>query len=311
MFRRGKCVYCDLMDHDIEELRQPGTHRLFIPWDGRKRRALVHVPPGYQAGRPTPVVLMLHGAGATARWTIQQTEWTDKADAEGFLAVFPEGVPADPSKPQAFSSNPLLWNDGSARRPLGTHEIDDVGFLRALLDDLESHLTLDPRRVFATGFSVGGGMAFRLGAELADRVAAIAPVAANCWVEKPKPVRPVSALYLLGTDDPLVPLRGRHVRSPLGYVIRKPPVMESIQRWAQALDAPTTPQVLQDCDGVRVERYGPGKDGAELIVCLILGLGHHWPGGKGLLTQYDVGPPSDKVRATDALWEFFRTHPMT
>src|SRR5687767_12465191 len=127
-------------------MRQPGTHRLSLHWAGLERRFLLHVPTGYDGTSAVPVLLMFHGAGGTARWTVQETGWTEKADRDGFLAVFPDGVPANPAEPPSFRRNPQLWNDGSGRGVIGRLNIDDVGFVHALLDQVEAAFTMDPRR---------------------------------------------------------------------------------------------------------------------------------------------------------------------
>src|SRR5262245_51659219 len=95
--------------------RRMGTHPMSLHWGGLERRCLLHTPPGHESLEAVPVVLMFHGAGGTARWTIEETGLTRIADHEGFLAVFPEGVPAKPDEPPSFRRNPQLWNDGSGR----------------------------------------------------------------------------------------------------------------------------------------------------------------------------------------------------
>ena len=157
----------------------------------RQRRYLVHVPQRYD-GRPLPVVLMCHGAGGTAEWTLGETRWDETADRYGFLVVFPEGTPVDPGRPPRFLSNPQVWDDGSGRR--GRAQQEDVAFVNALLDDLPAHFAVDAQRVYATGFSLGASFTFRLGVELSHRLAAIVPVASHCWLDDRKPRRPRNPL---------------------------------------------------------------------------------------------------------------------
>jgi polyhydroxybutyrate depolymerase len=290
--------------------KSPADHIARLQVGARERRYLVHVPPGYDGSTPVPVVLMFHGAGGTARWTVAETGWADKADEATFLAVFPEGVPAHPSRPATFRTNPQLWNDGSSRGLIGKRNIDDVGFVDAVLDDLSARFAVDRRRVYAAGFSNGGGLVFRLGAELSTRIAAIAPVASHCWLKHPQPQRPVPTIYLIGSDDPLTPLEGGEIHSPFGGTATMLSVWESLATWARAFGCSPEPRVVRHDGGVQVYDYGPGQEGAELIVYVIEGLGHHWPGGKGQLSQRPVGRPSDRVKANDVIWEFFQRHPM-
>lgn len=222
--------------------------------------------------------MMLHGAGGSAELAAVETGWSRLAAAEGFAVVYPEGLAVRPEKKPKFLTNPQEWNDGSSR---GRH--DDVGFLVAILDRLSQQI--DPGRVYLTGFSNGAGMAFRLAASRAERIAALAPVAGHCWIE-PKPIRPIPTFYMVGDSDPLVPLAGGQVRTPWGKLERRPAVAETVDRWGKAIGQP------------------PGSDRFRIVV--IPGHGHHWPGGSAVLGTRLGGPASDRVDATKEIWEFFR-----
>ncbi|MFV1967883.1 MAG: PHB depolymerase family esterase [Pirellulaceae bacterium] len=125
-----------------------------------------------------------------------ETGWAEKADREGFLAVFPEGTPPDPSRPARFIGNPQTWNDGSKRSNLGAavRGVADVEFVSAMLSDLSTRFKVDKRRVYATGFSNGASMTFRLARELSTAIAAVAPVAGADWLENKNPDRAVPLL---------------------------------------------------------------------------------------------------------------------
>lgn len=267
---------------------------------GAAREYLLAARPGLS---PRPLVVFLHGAGGTAAWADSETGWSVLAAREGFALALPEGTPPHPDRPPKFLTNPQRWNDGSPS-PVG--DADDVAFLAAVLDDAAARTPIDPARVYVTGFSNGAGMTFRAAAELAGRFAAAAPVAGLCWVRDPRPARPVPTLYLVGTADPLIPLRGGDVRSPwLHRIVRRPPVADTLERWAAGLGCAAGPEVEADAGGVRVEAY-PGP--AEFRAVLIDGLGHHWPGGKGQLSHKIAGPPSNTLDATTDVWRFFRRH---
>jgi polyhydroxybutyrate depolymerase len=225
--------------------------------------------------------MMIHGAGGSADFAVEETGWSQLADSEGFAVLYPEGWPARKERAPKFLTNPQEWNDGSGR---GGH--DDVGFLTAAIDHVAE--LIDPSRVYLTGFSNGAGMAFRLAAERADRIAAIAPLAGHYWVPDQKPSRPVPTYYLVGDSDPLVPLQGGTAQTPWGRMTDRPLVAETLRRWGAAIGHP------------------PGSD--LFPVRIIPRHGHHWPGGKGLLGERLGGPMAAGVNATSEIWEFFQRH---
>jgi polyhydroxybutyrate depolymerase len=278
-----------------------------------ERRYTVHVPPGYDGQQAVPVVIMLHGGGGTGRAAATETGWGAKADQAGFLAVFPEAVARDPAKPSSFAANPQLWNDGSDRFYSGQKAPDDVAFLNAMLDDLFARFAVDRARIFVTGFSNGASMTFRIGAEASKRIAAIAPVAGACWIEPGKLERPVPMCYITGAADPLNLIEGGVPKLAFGGSDKvrskpKPPVRDSIQKWAKAVGCPETPARASEADGVRTETYGPGRSESEVVYITVEGLGHTWAGGKSLLPEFMVGKRSDKIKATDLIWDFFQKH---
>jgi polyhydroxybutyrate depolymerase len=276
---------------------------------GRRRRYLVHAPSALAAGR-VPAMVVLHGAGGTAEWTLEETDWDKTADREEFLLIVPEGTRADTSRPAGFLDNPQDWNSGGGRGLLAASGADDVGFIRDVLDRVEGQYPIDPRRVYLTGFSNGAAMTFRLGAELSERFAALAPVAGPLRIQDPRPTVARPTVYLIGSADPLMPLEGGTVASPWGgRTFLRAPLTETLRRWAVALGCPPNPVPRSGPEGVIVTEYGPGRDGSSLLVYVIDGLGHHWPGGLGRLKRRFAGQPSNRLRANDVIWDFFHRHP--
>lgn len=290
----------------------PGDNTVQLTFDGLARRYIVHVPPGYDGKNALPVVIMFHGGGGKARGAMSETGWSAKADRENFLAVYPEGVARDPARHASFARNPQTWNDGSTRMALAAVQknIDDVGFVNAMLDDLSTRLRVDPRRLYATGFSNGASMAFRTGRELAARLAAIAPVAGSDWLDQPAPARPIPLLYITGTQDPLNPIDGGPIHIGAKSAGTKPPVREFIEKWVRMLGCAPQPHVIYDRDGVRGAAYRDCRDHAEVVFYTVAGMGHFWPGGMSHLPERVIGQSSDAINATDVIWEFFRKHPM-
>jgi len=297
--------------HDIQT--EPGSHILSLTVHGVERTYIVHVPTSYKPQILSPLVIMLHGGGGTAKAAMWETEWATKADKEGFLAVFPNAMARDPSKRSSFAGNPQLWNDGSDRFYPGQKAPDDVGFIAAMLDDLAAKFALDGRRVFVTGFSNGASMTFRVGAEMSDRIAAIAPVAGALWFDPVKLLHPVSMYYLTGTADPLNLIEGGVPKLATGASDKvrakpKPPVRDSILKWSKALGCPDAAANISDDRGIRTEMYAPCMGQAEVVYTAVDDLGHTWAGGKSLLPEYMVGKTTNRIRATDVIWEFFLRH---
>lgn len=292
-----------------------GDHRITLKVDGLFRRYMVHVPSSYKGDKPVPVVIMLHGGGGTGIAAAYETGWKTAADKSGFLAVFPDASPPDPTRRARFASNPQLWNDGSDRFYHKQTPVDDVAFLRAVIDDLESRFAVDKRRIYMTGFSNGAAMTFRAAEALSPRLAAIAPAASTCWNPTPTLKRPVPMCYITGKNDPLNRMDGGPPKLANGKYdpVRakaKPPVRASIDRWIKATGCEPSPLSISDKNGVHIETYAP-KGGDEMVVFItIADMGHTWAGGKSILPERMVGKTSDRMDATDFIWNFFKRHPL-
>lgn len=276
-------------DETLPDPPKPGTFTFAIRSGGLERTAVVHVPTGYTAGDKPPLVLMLHGAGGHAKQALEHDGWIAMSDKAGFIAVAADGLPVFPRQPPNFVSNPQVWNSGQLRPRGPRAAIDDVAYIRQLLDDLQRAIPYNPRQVYCTGHSNGGGMTFRLGAELSDRFAAIATVAGMIAVDNPKPKHPLPTLYILGTRDPLMPINGGEVKLPWG-TRQNPPVADQLTKWARALGCQTEPQEVSNKDGVQRLRYPSSSGGPELSVIYLEGHGHQWPGGKRALPRGDDRP---------------------
>ncbi len=278
----------------------PGDHDRSITLGEATRSYLVHVPPKYDAKKPTPVVLVLHGAGMNGKMMASFCGLNKKADEAGFIAVYPNGT--------GLADLLLTWNAGgvqgrTARPP------DDVAFIAKLLDDLATVVTVDPKRVYVTGMSNGGMMCYRLAAELSDRIAAIAPVAGTMALDNYHPKRPVPVMHFHGTADKFVPFGGPDSGTPkfLGFKS----VEDTIRICAKANGCPKKPRVVKlpdkagDGTTVTKKTYGPG--GAEVVLFVIEGGGHTWPGQQPPLGF--IGKSTKNISANDLIWEFFQKHP--
>ena len=274
-----------------------------IEVQGQTRRYVVHVPPQLEKAKAWPVVLAFHGAGLTPEWMVGFSGLNEKSDREGFVVVYPAAL-----GPGQLA---MTWNAGNCCGEAMTKNVDDVGYVRALLDDLAKAAPIDPKRVFATGMSNGALFCYRLASELSDRIAAIAPVAGPMGTKSCAPKRPVSVLHIHGSEDEFAPLAGgKGPKNVLGTDFF--PVEHGIKAWVKANGCPGKPVVTaipdKAGDGLTVTRtqYGPGKEGSEVVLYVVHGGGHTWPGRPGDGT---LGKSTTNISANDLLWDFFQKHP--
>jgi polyhydroxybutyrate depolymerase len=264
------------------------------------------IPKNLSGAGLRPLVLLFHGAGSGGERMLDDNGWADKAAREGFIAVAPDGLAARPHRPPQFFLNPRLWNDGQLRPNALRVKIDDTAFVAALLDDLAGRLPIDPGRVFAAGHSNGAGLVFRLGNAMAGRWAGLAAVAGHCWISDPRPARPLPTLYIVGTEDPLIPVAGGEVTMPWGQKTN-PPVRRSLEVWARGMGVEEVPRTIEKHPAATVEMYGRETDPGFIRAVYVTGQGHGWPGGReSILPERFMGPALKTFRATDAVWDFFR-----
>ncbi|HEY4710438.1 MAG TPA: PHB depolymerase family esterase [Candidatus Acidoferrales bacterium] len=266
---------------------------------GLRRNYLLHVPADLPAGKPAPLVLVLHGGGGHD-WNMPGfTHFDELADQQGFLVAYPDAVNG-------------YWN---ASR--NTSTADDVGFIRALIDEVARAHSLELRRVYSTGISNGGFFTNRLACDLGDKIAAIASVAATMpesLAVACKPSRAISVMYIQGTEDPLVPINGGKVGFRRGRSYGESISLADAEAfWCKndRIRSTSTATDLPDhaSDGTHVHReiWSGGADDTEIVVYTIEGGGHTWPGGPQYLPKLVVGKASQNLNATRTIWEFFKT----
>ncbi len=222
-----------------------------LRFQGKDRSYVLHLPPSYTGKRRVPLVIVLHGASANPEWVEKESAFGKKADREGFIVVYPRG------SPMGRRRDSFVWNSGGMDRMAPS--ADDVGFIRAVVQQVKQRYRIDPKRIFATGMSNGGMMAHRLGSEAPDLAAAIAPVAGTLNV----PCRagpPVPVIMVHGMRDEMVAFYGRHQ----GW-LDLASVPESVQAWVKRNGCRPKPERTER-DGLVVERYAGGKAGSEVVL---------------------------------------------
>jgi len=280
-----------------------GLHRYSLVVDGQQRTYAVYEPPSYDGQKALPVVIILHGTGGTGTGIIDETGWGEKASKEGFLAVFPDGMRVNPAAPPSLLTNPQTWNDGSARGSKLLPLVDDVKFLRLLVEDLSKKYVIDRKSVFGTGFSSGASLLFRVANEAPDLFAAIAPVAGHYWPTPFKPpAEPVPTLLIVGTADPVNPMEGGTVRLPWGTFVQ-PPVINTIIGWAKR-NGWQDELTYANFSGGKCLEVTKGEQ-TWYRAYIVDGLGHMWPGGEAIFSANFIGSDPKTLPATEVIWDFF------
>lgn len=274
---------------------EPGDSTRSLVYAGIERKYILHIPAGYNAARPTPLVLAFHGIGLNAEEMIRISRLSEQADTSGFIVVYPNGTGESKS-----------WNGGHCCGEAAKNNVDDVGFVRALIDDLAALINIDPGRVYATGFSNGAIMVYRLACELSDRIAAIGPVAATQILDDQKachPARSVPVIHFHGTADRLNPYDGGTTSAGFKFVS----VKDAIGFWAEKNACPA-PLQRKESGTIEHDVYAPCAYKSAIELYSIIGGEHAWPGGEAVDPR--IGKPTMEISATPLMWGFFVAHPM-
>ncbi len=273
----------------------------------------IHIPPLIDDTVQMPLVIALHGKGVDSEGMILITRgrFDVLADRESFIVVYPDGIE-------------MNWNDGrtddESNDRAHQENIDDAGFISSLIDLMIKDYNVDPKRIYVTGISNGALMSYRLAFEMSSKIAAIAPVDGNLpdpllW--KDGPFEPVSVLAINNVNDPLVPFTGGEIVGNFGKVKLGKVVStdDSIAFWANRNMCSREPVIIEEPDrdpndGTRVIRkeYLNGKKGSEVLLYVIEGGGHTWPGGLQYLPSWKIGRTSRDIDASEVIWNFFKRH---
>ncbi len=283
---------------------KPGNHLKFMVYDKKIASYLLNIPPSYDENEPTPLVVALHGRGERDFLMADKTGLNDKADEEGFIVVYPNGI-----------GGFLMfkwWNSGIFWPIIiSERDIDDVGFIKRIIERLESNLNINSSRIYVTGHSNGAMMAYRVGAELSEKISAIAPVAGTIGGREtddsflytiPEPSFPVSAIIFHGMQDEQIPYDGGKFG---GIGLRKPyflSVNDSVSFWVEHNNCSIVPQInMSDSENIIRKTYSNGNNSSEVVLYSVVNGGHEWFG-----SPWD---PPFEISATDLIWNFFVSHP--
>lgn len=279
-------------------------------FEGEKRTYLIDIPTNYDDSNSYPLVLVFHGGGGNAENIREVTNFSQKAEEEKFIVVYPDGSGKLPRRL-------LTWNCGFCCGYALENNIDDIGFIRALILFLKEKYNINETRIYATGISNGGIMAYRVGAELSDIIAAIAPVAAQIGGQAteeeklwriPEPKYPVSVIAINGMNDSRVPYDGGRPENNDTAVYSWMSTNESISFWVEQNQCNSFPERnVSESGNIIIDTYAGGRNDTKVRLVSIVHGTHCWPGGNKGWENGDE--PIQELNATDIIWDFFRHHP--
>jgi polyhydroxybutyrate depolymerase len=273
-----------------------GSLTLSVQSGGRNRTSLLHVPEQYDPGAGAMLVLNFHGFTSAGWQQALLTRMSQHSDQRGFIVAYPEGVAAS-------------WNAGDCCGTAWSDSVDDVQFVRDLLDRIADDHCIDPKRIFATGMSNGGFLSHRLACEASDRIAAVAPVAGVLGIPRDScnPDRAVPVLHFHGTADAMVPYAGGTPLVPqLGLGIVFLSVADTLDHWRSRNACSAFDETIYQHGDATCVAWPDCAKGAQTALCTIDGGGHTWPGG----VPIPAGKTSSDIDATAAMLDFFEAHPL-
>jgi polyhydroxybutyrate depolymerase len=223
--------------------------------DSTSRTYYLHVPTKYDGTKPAPLVVDFHGLGGSGTSEAGSNPYKSVIDPEGVVSAYPDGV---------SGTNGTGWNLGSC-----CTTTDDVAFAKALVQDVEKMACIDPKRVYAVGYSLGGGMVHVLACQAADVFAAASPAAADLVkdnVADCKPSRPITVFTFRGTADTAVPYDGGTISSLTNIGAKA-----TFQTWADINQCTGSPSA-EDSNGCST--YSSCASGVQVTLCTKQGGGH-------------------------------------
>lgn len=291
------CISCEKSSDDgtVKEYRFKDT----IVVDGRTRTYTLNLPPVYYDSSGFALVIAMHGGGGDAGQFESSSKLTTKANAAHFIVVYPEGVQ---------STGPLkarTWNAGSCCDYASENNIDDVAFISRLADKLISKYKINPKKLYATGHSNGGMMAYRLACGLSNKIAAIAANSCSMVLTQPcNPLRPVPVLHMHAIPDTNVPYQGGKGTGLSNAYF--PPVDSVLNVWSVINGCTTPPEITVAENKYTFTQWRDGANKVSIRYYLTQDGGHAWPGG--LPGRAGSDEPSKVINANDLLWDFFQQY---
>lgn len=257
---------------------------------GTQRSYVLYVPKSY-GGAPVPLVFSFHGSGGVPQNQVETSRFDELADRHGFAAVFPAGAFTNSVTARSWNAN---VDEG----------VDDVQFVRDIIDDVAGMLNIDRKRIYTSGMSGGARMSSRLACELSDVLAAAAPVAGLQYPDDCVLDRPIPIISFHGKADPV----NQYVVSKDSRPYWRMGVETALDKWRQADGCSLDNDGDRLSQEVTVYRWTDCQGSAEIEFYLIDNGGHTWPGGPDRGPDSPGGITNQDISASELIWKFFSRH---
>ncbi|WP_310555776.1 T9SS type A sorting domain-containing protein [Flavobacterium sp.] len=239
----------------------------------------IYIPVNYNSAQPAPLVLLFHGFTNNISTMFNDSQMQALADANNFIYAIPQGL-----------GTLAGWNIGLS---FGG-SADDIGFTRSLIDRIALNYSINPKKVYAAGFSNGGFFSYKLACELSDKIAAIASVAGSMnpsWITGSNPTcnpqHQMPVMQITGSNDTVIPIAGGNGGTALSNVFNY---------WINFNNTTTTPSVTNINSVSTRKVYNGGENGATVEFIEIGGRGHEWP---------RITTAGLRENASIRIWDFF------
>lgn len=296
-----------------EPAKGPQTYKVNVDVQtgGVDRNVYVHVPPVYDGRKPLSLVIVIHGAFDTAKGIETDSGFSQLADREGFMVMYPNGI--------GIAGLLQHWNAGHCCGKAAEDQIDDVGYLNASIDVLSGRLAIDPNRIYMVGFSNGGMLTYRFCAESGNRLAGAAVLAgaigsrlgdaSPIWT-MPETAPPIPMLIMHGLQDTHVPFNGGSL-SPSDLPRYYDSVDNAVAYWTRQNGCRRGKDTFKVINPwVRLQQWETCSSRCPVRLYTIGNWAHVWPGGSEI-AGLDGAHPMKGFDAAKLIWRFFQEQTTT
>lgn len=265
-------------------------------YDGLERTFFVHLPQHYSNSITYPTIFVMHGGGALGYEGVEgQSQLSELSDIENFIVVYPEGL-----EQLGFRT----WNAGDCCPSASAIGTDDIGFINALLEKLKMELSINDRKVYATGFSNGGQLAYKLANHYPHKFAAVSAVAGVLQDFPFNPTRKVPIIHFHSYQDSTAPYNGGLSDAPF-INFEFPSVDSTLTLIANNYNCGQIKEtIFSDPNTYDFFRYSDCENNVLLELYVSQDGGHTWPGGQAFVNM----PTTNHFNASNLMWHFFQNY---